>query len=102
MPQEEIAIDIGTYDADFLAAPPWRFEGSPVCHSDKASDFNLAVAEVDCSAPAHMINGALELLVVLGHSANDADNRPGARGVRFGTAMSSPGSVHLLCWATDS
>ena len=28
---------------------------------------------------------------------NVADHRPGAGGVRFGTATSSPGSVHLLC-----
>jgi hypothetical protein len=75
MPQEEIAIDIGTHDAHFLAVPPWRFEGSPICHSDKAGDFNLTVDEVDCSAPAHMINGALELLVVLRHSANAKTQR---------------------------
>jgi hypothetical protein len=30
---------------------------------------------------------------------NVADHRPGARGVRFETAVSSPGSVHLLCSA---
>lgn len=71
MPQEEVAVDIRTYDADFLTAPPWGFKRCPICHSDKAGDFNLAVAEVDRFAPAHMVNGALELLVLLGrHSAN--------------------------------
>src|SRR5947199_148265 len=32
---------------------------------------------------------------------NVAHHRPGACGVRFGTATSSPGSVHLLCWASS-
>src|SRR6516162_3109362 len=101
MPQEEIAVGIRTYYADLLAAPPRGLKRSPICHSDKAGDFDLAVAEMHRSAPAHVVNGALELLVVLRHSANTADHRPRAGGLGLGTATSSRGSVHLPCYVTE-
>ena len=70
MPQEKVPIDISANNAYFLASPPRGLERPPVCRSDKACDFNLTVADVKCSAPPHIINCVIELIVVLRHNAN--------------------------------
>jgi hypothetical protein len=70
MPQEEVSIYVRTHDAHFLAMPPGRFERSPVCRSDEASNFDAAVSNVKSSAPAYAVNCAIEFVVMLRHVVN--------------------------------
>jgi|SRR5215467_3408908 len=65
--EKKISIEICPDDADFLSAPPWSLQGSPVLLSDENSDCDRAGAVPKCSMRPQTANRTVDRIGLLHH-----------------------------------